>query len=148
MNVDKLADAAFQLWGLHGTSLIATLVLLSMVSQLIARLIPEDSTGWKRVARQIAKVIGLYASNRITAGITATDVVKAAVHSGAVSVESVQQAKNDIPPEPVLPDPLAFEPEPEVLELTPDQRQVIPAFPDFQRPQEAPNFTQPQGESQ
>jgi len=74
--MDDLIDAAAQALGLDSTGLIVALVVTSMVSQLVARLIPDDSTGWKGTVRSIASVVGLYASSRVTKGITVRDVVK------------------------------------------------------------------------
>lgn len=74
--MENLANQLYEALGLKGTPLVVFLILLSMLCQLITRLIPDDSTGWRKTLRCITSVIGLYASNRITAGVTVTDVVK------------------------------------------------------------------------
>lgn len=43
------------------------LVIVVILAQLIGRLIPDDATGILGVIRKVAKVVGLYVANRVTA---------------------------------------------------------------------------------
>lgn len=64
---------------LDGVTLLMLLMMLSMVCQVIGKLIPDDATGWKGYVRQGAKIVGLYVSNRIQPGVSVTTVAKASV---------------------------------------------------------------------
>ena len=74
--VDSIANAALSVLGMEGTSLLTVFIFVSMLSQLAARLIPDDSTGWLATLKKVCSVIGLYASNRVSSGITVNDIVK------------------------------------------------------------------------
>lgn len=50
--------------------------LIATIANVTTRLIPDDSTGWKHTVRSIAAVIGIYVPNRVSAGITVSDVAK------------------------------------------------------------------------
>lgn len=69
-------DPIFDWLGLDGASVIATLVMISMVCNFIYRLIPDDAEGWLGKVKPIFKVLGLYASNRVTSGVTVNDVAR------------------------------------------------------------------------
>lgn len=62
-------------------TLLATFAALSIVARLIGNLIPDDEVGWRGTVRKVAKVLGLYVSNRITAGVSTNDVAKVLVGS-------------------------------------------------------------------
>lgn len=130
---DTVADQAFKLWGLHGTSLIVTLLLISFVCQTVGKIIPEDATGWKGVVRKVCKVVGIYVSNRITSGVSTADVARATLSTGAVPVGAAQNPPAETPASPPPPPPTADEP----LELTAEDRLVIPAFPGYERPRDS-----------
>lgn len=66
-------------------------------ANLAARLIPDDQIGaWGRV-RDICKVIGIYAQNRVTTGVKASDVLKEIVGSRveAEAHERIQDLASD-----------------------------------------------------
>lgn len=117
--MDELIDKAAQALGLDSTGLIVALVVVSMVSQLVTRLIPDDATGWKGTVRKITSVIGLYASSRVTKGITIRDVVK-----DVAKIESIPQVSDRVDER--------VEDAVDVLELQADQR-FKPPFPGLQR---------------
>src|SRR3546814_15226163 len=43
------------------------------------RLIPDDATGWLGFVRKICKLVGLYASNRITSKLTVNKIAETTV---------------------------------------------------------------------
>ncbi len=57
--------------------LLATIPIVVIIANYVSRIIPDDQTGFLGIVKTVCKVIGLYASNKITAGITVTDVAKA-----------------------------------------------------------------------
>lgn len=75
--IDPIADY----FGISGASLLATLAVTSLVCNLIGRLIPDDATGWQSVVRNVAKVIGLSVSSRLTKGVSVSDVAKVLLES-------------------------------------------------------------------
>lgn len=79
--IDSAIDAIAEALGLEGTTLLAVLAVISIVSQMVAKRIPDDKTGCLGVIRNVAKVIGLYTSNRVTSGVTVTDVSKVLLDS-------------------------------------------------------------------
>jgi hypothetical protein len=68
-------------FGLSSAHVIVLLVTISLVSQVIGRLIPDDATGLLGVIRQISKVLGLYVSNRVSSGVSVNDVTRSVVES-------------------------------------------------------------------
>jgi len=127
--VKSIADAAFDLWGIKGTSLLTTLLVISMFSQLGARLIPDDAVGWKAKVKMILSVIGLYASNRISAGISVSDVTREVAQARAPRNDEVSARVDDRIDERV-----EAHADEDVLELT--HVAPPPAFPGFQRKQD------------
>lgn len=79
MQQQDFLDQIFSGLGIDGASAIALILGLSMVCNFLYRLIPDDSTGFLGIVKPILRVIGLYASNRISSGITVNDVVKDAI---------------------------------------------------------------------
>lgn len=71
-----LLDQAGDFFNLDGATLLALLAIISIVSRLIGKLIPDDKTGVLGVLRSIFKILGLYASNRITSTASTETVVK------------------------------------------------------------------------
>jgi hypothetical protein len=69
-------DAILSWLGIEGSSVLLTLIFVSMISNFLYRLIPDDAVGWKGAIKPILKVVGMYASNRITAGISVNDVAR------------------------------------------------------------------------
>lgn len=52
--------------GLDAVALMALFSVLSIVSRLIGKTIPDNATGALALIRKIAKIIGLYTQNRVT----------------------------------------------------------------------------------
>lgn len=71
--------------GLTPEGVVLFLVVMSAVANLVSRIIPDDATGWKAVIRKIASVVGLYVSNRVTAGVSTADVSLAAVKTPSIA---------------------------------------------------------------
>jgi hypothetical protein len=74
--VDSVGQEILKNLHLTGVSLITVFVLLSMICQMITRIIPDDATGWKCVVRKICAVIGLYVAHRVTSGVSTADVAR------------------------------------------------------------------------
>lgn len=70
-------NALFDSLELDLTRTLIVLILVSMGSGLIGRLIPDDEKGILGLIRDCAKILGLYASNRITSGVTVNQVAEA-----------------------------------------------------------------------
>jgi hypothetical protein len=79
--MDNILDAIFAQLGLEGLTLFSTLALISLVCRLVGKAIPDDRTGVLGYVRVVCKVLGLYVSNRISSGISVTDVSKVIVDS-------------------------------------------------------------------
>jgi hypothetical protein len=78
---DLVVETIARALGLEGASLLATLAVISLVARLIGKRIPDDKTGWVGFVRDAAKIIGLYTSNRVTSGVSVTDVSKVLLDS-------------------------------------------------------------------
>jgi len=113
--------------GLEGTSLLVLLIFVSMICQVVARLIPEDATGWRNVVRVIASIVGLHVANRITGGVTVSDIanefIKRRDGKKPQTEPEIAEAVDDRIVEAVEHEETADEP----LELV--DRIIIPAFP-------------------
>jgi hypothetical protein len=72
------------------------LAFVVAAANLIGRLIPDDATGFLGVIRKIAKVVGLYLSNRISSGVS----VNAVTRASAETLDLVDQIPE---PAPLLP---------------------------------------------
>lgn len=86
---------------------------------LLGRAIPDDAVGVLGFIRKVAKVLGLYLSNRVSSGVSINKVVQVA--AGIKPIDEV----------PALAEKLA-DAEPPALELTPEQ-QIKPLFPGVAR---------------
>lgn len=62
--------------GLTPSTLLFYAGLLIMVARLVSRLIPDDATGWRSVVHKIARFIAIDVSNRITSGVSQTDIAR------------------------------------------------------------------------
>lgn len=89
--LDSIADALFNLLGLEGTSLLTVLVAVALVAQLVARLIPDDAGGVLGIVRKIASVLGLYASNRVSSGISLKTIAGAVVNNEIVPTKQTKE---------------------------------------------------------
>lgn len=83
MTIDQMVDWAAAQLGLTGLTLLVALMVLSKAANLAARLIPDDATGFKGALRKVCVVIGVYASSRVTSGVSTADVTKGLVNNGA-----------------------------------------------------------------
>lgn len=62
--------------GIDPAILLATIPIVVLIANFLSRAIPDDSTGVLGVIHKIAKVLGLYLSNRISSGVSINSVVK------------------------------------------------------------------------
>lgn len=74
---DMLFDWIVRQIGVEPDYLALYLGLFVAVCNIVGKLIPESAVGWLGVVRKIAKVGGLYISQRITPGVTTTTISKA-----------------------------------------------------------------------
>lgn len=89
---------------------------------IVGRLIPDDKTGPLGVVRDVCKVLGVYAPNRVATGVTVNDVARSIIAEAKPEViELAEQADTLIP---------------EVL----DSKPVVPAFPGLARDPETGKF--------
>lgn len=63
--------------GIDAALLVGYLTIFVIVCNVIAKLIPDDSTGWLKVVEKFAKFFGVYVSNRIRTGVSINDIAKA-----------------------------------------------------------------------
>lgn len=66
--------------GIDPASLLALIPIFVIIFNTIARLIPDDSTGFLGVVEKIAKVLGVYVSNRVSSGMSLNDIAKSAAN--------------------------------------------------------------------
>lgn len=123
--IDSVARNIGDFLGFDTVNMVTVFIVVSMFCRLIAHLIPDDSIGWRQQVRKICSYIGLYASSRITAGVTIADVAKEVAkktHPDEVKPE-VKQAVDERIEEVV---------KEETLEL--QEEQILPpAFPGYAR---------------
>lgn len=74
---DPLTMAANAL-GLDPLFVAGMVPFIILAGNLIGRAIPDDATGPLGVVRKVAKVVGLYLSNRVSTGISTNSVIKVA----------------------------------------------------------------------
>lgn len=94
-------------------------VTISSVSNVIARAIPDDATGFLGGVRSVCKVLGLYVSNRVTKGVSVSEVATEVVKDKENT--SLEEYRGEWPV-------MGGEPKP-----------VTPAFPGFKRTNEEIN---------
>jgi len=73
--------------GVDPSVLIALLPTLVFLFNLLYRSIPDDATGFKGIVRNIAKVLGLYMSNKVASGITVNTIAKAVVEEAPKKIQ-------------------------------------------------------------
>ncbi len=64
------------LLGVEPSTALLLVLLISAAGNLIGRWIPDDRTGLLGLIRDAGKVVGLYAANRVSPGVTIADVAK------------------------------------------------------------------------
>lgn len=116
---DLIPDIAGWL-NVEPATLLLLLAIIGTTANVTSRLIPDDATGWLGTVRRIATVIGIYVPNRVTNGITVTDVAKAVVANKVEDVkrEVVEKASEAPALIPIVAEAIEHETE-----------KVIPAFP-------------------
>lgn len=62
--------------GVSPSSFLAYLGVIILVARLVSRLIPDDATGPLSIVRKVAAFISVDVSNRLTKGVSQTDVTK------------------------------------------------------------------------
>lgn len=62
--------------GMAPSALLFYIGLMLMVARLVSRLIPDDATGWQGVVHKIARFLAVDVSNRITSGVSQTDIAR------------------------------------------------------------------------
>jgi hypothetical protein len=76
--VDLIPDIA-RLLGISQADTLFYMGVLVAAANIVSRLIPDDATGPLGTVQKIAQFIGLHVENRVTKGVTTTDVVKQVV---------------------------------------------------------------------
>lgn len=79
MDIYAVIEGILRQLGFDGVGIIALYAFLALASRVIARLIPDDKTGFLGLIRKVTRVIGIDVSNRITAGVSINDVSKASL---------------------------------------------------------------------
>lgn len=79
------------------------------ICNLVGRAIPDDAIGALGVIRRICKFLGLYAPNRITSGVSTSDVASAVIHG---QVNRIVDSANDT-----------------IEEISDSVTKIVPAFP-------------------
>ncbi len=110
-------DAGAQALGVEPATMAVVIPLVVLGLNLLGRAIPDDATGWKGVVRKIAKLGGLYLSNRISSG---------------VSVNQVTKVVAGLEPKQVLPVEIPVVMEDELEPVEPEPK-IEPMFPGFRR---------------
>lgn len=77
--------------GLTPATMAVLMIILLMAADKIAKAIPDDSTGWRRLVKLVARVIAVDISNKLTSAASIRDVATAVLDSPSV------KAKLDVP---------------------------------------------------
>lgn len=73
---------------LQPATLLLYLVVISTICNIVGRKIPDSATGYLGVIREVCKIIGLYAANKVAPGVTVSDVAKRVLGDTSVSLET------------------------------------------------------------
>lgn len=92
--MDDVINVIAHLLGVEPAVLIGLLPLIVLVANLIGRSIPDDRNGFLGFIRKVAKVIGLYMSNRVSAGVSVNKVTRAVIE-GDVQARSPETGRFD-----------------------------------------------------
>lgn len=65
--------------GIEPATALLLVTVIVVIANLISKFIPDDKTGVLGAIRKVAKFVGIAASNRIMAGLTVNEVVRATV---------------------------------------------------------------------
>lgn len=74
--MNDLIDSIVELSGLEASTILTICTAIVLLSQVLARVIPDDATGILAIVRKVVKVLGLYASYRVQSGVSVADVAK------------------------------------------------------------------------
>lgn len=74
--MDQILNYLAGALGVDSTTFLLILAVVVAVCNLVGRLIPDDATGALGVFRKVAKVVGLYVSNRVTDGVSVNDTAR------------------------------------------------------------------------
>ena len=92
MDISNLAPEIAKLFGVQPSTLVLLIMIITTAANAGARLIPSDATGFLGGLRKVCSIVGVYVQNRVTSGVTVTDVAKAALDTqpitGKAKVES------------------------------------------------------------
>lgn len=72
---DPITIIAGALGATHEQVIVTSIVAVA-ASNVVGRLIPDDKKGALGFVRKLAKVVGLYASNRVASGVSVNRVVR------------------------------------------------------------------------
>lgn len=75
-DIEKLIPPIAQMLGLDPATLLLLVGVIVAVGNLLGRLIPDDATGVLGIVRKISKFVGLYASNRVSSGLSVNQVAR------------------------------------------------------------------------
>jgi hypothetical protein len=88
IEMDNVLNALATLFGVDPSTFLLIVGLVVCVCNLAGRYIPDDATGTLGVVRKIAKVLGLYLSNRVSSGVSVNDTARAVAGASAITVKS------------------------------------------------------------
>lgn len=74
--------------GVDPSVLIALLPTLVFLFNLLYRSIPDDAVGFAGVVRNIARVLGLYMSNKVASGVSVNTVAKAVLDEAPKAIQN------------------------------------------------------------
>jgi hypothetical protein len=82
------------------STLLFWIVALNIGGRAIARRIPSDATGFWGFVRQSAAILGVEVANRVTSGVTVTDVAKAALLTPPITDKVEAATEVEVPATP------------------------------------------------
>lgn len=86
--MDNVLNLLAGLLGVDPSTFLLLVGLVICVCNLLGRLIPDDAVGYLAVVRKVAKVLGLYLSNRVTTGVSVNDTARAVAGASGITVKS------------------------------------------------------------
>lgn len=86
--MDDIINSLAALFGAEPATIAALIPLFILACNVIARLIPDDATGWLGFANKLFKFLGAQVSNRVASGVTVNDVVAVVAKADVPARES------------------------------------------------------------
>jgi len=122
--IEQLIPNVAKFLNIQPSTALLLAMLISGVGNITGRLIPDDKKGFLGGVRDVAKILGLYVANRVTAGVTTTDVSRVVLGKAESWVD---EKVKDVAGEPgaLIPDV--------VEEVLHKDTPVVQAFPNFKR---------------